>query len=54
MPASQTLLDAAGVALVLPSGDPDPGIVTETDVDGFIQAMARHRHPERETDPPAV
>ncbi len=54
MPASMTLLDAAGVALVLPSGDPDPGIVADAGVDAFIQAMAKHRHPERETDPPAV
>ena len=54
MPASSVLLDAAGVSLKLPKGDPDPGIVTKQGVEAFIEAIARHRHPERETDPPMV
>jgi catalase len=54
MPASRVLLDAAGVALTLPSGKPDPGIVVDAGVEAFMKAVARHRHPERETDPPAV
>ena len=54
MPASDALLQAAGVAPTLPSGEADPGIVQGTDVDAFIDAMAKHRHFERETDPPMV
>ncbi len=55
--AAQTLLDMAGVPTTTPTGDPDPGLVLadgEEGVDAFIAAIARHRHPERETDPPAV
>jgi catalase len=54
LPASTVLLDAAGVKLKLPLGDEDPGIVVGQDVAGFVNAIARHRHPERETDPPMV
>ena len=52
--AAQALLDSAGAAVLLASGEPDPGVlvcsaaqadVTATD---FIAALARHRHPERE------
>ena len=46
--------DAAGIDGTLPSGEADPGIVQGTDVDAFIEAMAKHRHFERETDPPMV
>jgi catalase len=56
--ASSTLLASAGISLTLPSGDVDPGLFvigTEDDAtDAFIEAIARHRHPERETDPPIV
>ncbi|MBA2305509.1 MAG: catalase, partial [Acidobacteria bacterium] len=53
------LLQACGVPLTLPNGDPDPGlVVTPADgrgyVDAFVQAIAKHRHFERETDPPRV
>ncbi len=54
------LLTAAGIPPQLPSGGDDPGIINGTAadsadaVDGFIRALARHRHFERETDPPAV
>ena len=54
MPASEALLKAAGLTPALPSGEADPGIVQGMDVDAFIAAMARHRHFERETDPPKV
>jgi catalase len=54
MPASRALLDAAGVSLTLPSGEADPGIVVGEGVEVFVKAIARHRHPERETDPPLV
>jgi catalase len=60
MPASSALLLKAQVPSALPSGDPDPGIVfgaTASDFEAFALAVARHRHPERETDhwclPPA-
>jgi catalase len=48
------------VPATLPSGDPDPGLirVTQEEVDSglerFVQAVAKHRHFERETDPPGV
>jgi catalase len=52
------LLDIAGVPRTLPSGQPDPGITTTADAasgaDALIKGLARHRHPERETDPPVV
>ncbi len=54
LPASVTLLEAAGASATLPSGEADPGVVQGGDVATFIAAMARHRHPERETDPPRV
>jgi catalase len=54
MPASRALLEAAGVSLTLPSGEADPGIVVGEGVEAFVKAIARHRHPERETDPPMV
>lgn len=54
LPASATLLEAAGASATLPSGEADPGVVAGGDVETFIAAMAKHRHPERETDPPRV
>jgi catalase len=53
------LLKAAGIPLTLPSGDPDPGLIrSDTDgaalVDAFVAALAKHRHFERETNPPRV
>jgi catalase len=56
---SAALLAQAGVSATLPGGGDDPGIVSVqgqggVDVDAFIRAVARHRHPERETDPPRV
>jgi catalase len=57
--ASQRLLDDAGVSTVLATGDDDPGVlVGEGAVDDiaarFIAAVAQHRHPMRESDPPMV
>ena len=58
MGASSLLLDQAGVTLELPGGQADSGIVVDggkgASVKTFIKALAAHRHPERETDPPAV
>ena len=58
--ASKALLDKAGVPVKLANGKPDPGLIVATAADpsaatkAFIKAIARHRHPERETDPPSV
>jgi catalase len=57
MPASSALMVQAQVPATLPSGEPDPGLFlgdSGQHFKAFIQAIARHRHPERETDPPAV
>lgn len=54
------LIESAGVKLVLPSGELDPGVLTFQDeiphdvLPQFIEAIAAHRHFERETDPPRV
>jgi len=58
--ASKALLDKVGITTTLPSGDADPGLLTPAGADAkamgtaFIEAVAKHRHPEREMDPPAV
>jgi len=56
---STELLDRAGIRLTLPSGEADPGLVTEKESgrafdQKFIDAIGRHRHPERDRDPPLV
>jgi len=57
---AQALLDEAGIPLMLPDGDADPGLVFGNDGDAtaalgaFVKAVAAHRHPQRETDPPRV
>ena len=55
---AQAWLQGAGVPLTLPDGGADPGLVLGAGaadaIDTFVQAVARHRHPERETDPPRV
>jgi catalase len=52
--ASRQLLDACGIE----TSSPDPGVIVASDVttatDGFIAAVAKHRHFDRETDPPRV
>jgi len=58
--AGAQLLEKAGVASTLPSGKPDPGVLVHQEetadevLPEFIKAIARHRHHERETDPPSV
>jgi len=58
MGASAVLLDQVGVPIDLADGRVDPGIVvddgTGEEVQKFSKALAAHRHPERETDPPMV
>jgi catalase len=56
---STQLLDQVGIASSLPSGETDPGLITERDAGSslakqFIAAVARHRHPERDRDPPLI
>ena len=59
--ASKALLDKAGVAATLASGGADPGVLLASGgkalaatAAAFIAAVAMHRHPEREIDPPPV
>ena len=67
---STMLLEAAGIPQSLPDGGIDPGLVVEGGVEtddpsaaprdsssaiqSFVTALARHRHFEREMDPPTV
>jgi catalase len=52
--AGRTLLEKAGID----GGKRDPGLLIDqpgkVDLEGFIHAVARHRHPERDQDPPPV
>jgi catalase len=53
------LLDKAGIPRTLPSGERDPGLLIaaasdDAVTDAFMRATAKHRHFERETDPPLV
>ena len=53
------LLPMFGISASLPTGDHDRGVLVELDASEatmalFIAAVAMHRHPARETDPPAV
>jgi len=56
--AGQALLAQAEVPLTLPDGEPDPGILLADAAQGgraadaFMAAVARHRHFERDADPP--
>ena len=57
---SRRLVAAAGLPTELPDGSPDPGLLLMDggDVDAalaaFVEAVAMHRHWDRETDPPRV
>jgi catalase len=58
--AGQDLVENAGVALTLATGEPDPGLLKFPDesvnkaLEKFIEAIAKHRHFAREMDPPSV
>ncbi len=58
--SSSLLLDKAGIAVQLPSGQEDPGLLVgsggdgATDIPAFIAAIGRHRHPVRDADPPPI
>jgi catalase len=58
---ARMLIDKAGIDADLVSGEPDRGLLlfegdnnVEAAVSAFIQALLKHRHFERETDPPRV
>jgi catalase len=57
---SSAVLEAAGIPPLLPDGTGDPGVLVVSSQDratvaeAFIRAIARHRHFERQLDPPAV
>jgi catalase len=55
---AKRLLEAANLPPALPNGKPDPGLLVadsaEQGVLQFIEAIAKHRHWERQTDPPRV
>jgi hypothetical protein len=57
---SPKILSKAGIPLILPSGDADPGLLIEgqegndANTQSFIAAIGRHRHVERDRDPPLV
>lgn len=53
------LVENAGAPTMLPSGKPDPGIITSRGtaaeaLPDFVRAIGMHRHHEREMDPPEV
>ena len=54
------LIENAGVPATLTSGEPDPGILRrdgadlQATIEAFIAALAKHRHPVRDADPPPV
>ena len=58
--AGRSLVENAGVPATLPSGDDDPGVLLFGDGEGesalsaFVEAIAKHRHFERQMDPPPV
>ena len=53
---SSAVMDKAGIPAQLFGGDADPGIVqgAANSAETFMAAVARHRHYERDTDPPRV
>ena len=57
--ASSMLLDKAGISPELPTGAEDPGLLVTASSEAldpqlFIAAVAQHRHPARDSDPPLV
>lgn len=56
----EALLAEAGIPDALPSGESDPGLLVRAADDpqgaleAFIPAVAKHRHFERQADPPHV
>jgi catalase len=57
---ARALLQAGGIPAELADGESDPGLLMyeardrDSAIQAFTQALAKHRHFERETDPPRV
>ncbi len=57
---AETLLSKLGISATLPSGEQDPGlIIAKNEVSAalaktFIAAVGKHRHTERDSDPPLI
>ena len=47
-------VDALTVKCLCRKHNSDLSVTDEAAIDAFIKGMAKHRHPERETDPPLV
>jgi catalase len=57
--ASSSLMVKAGISPQLPTGAEDPGLILAASSEAldpqiFITAVAQHRHPARDSDPPLV
>ena len=58
--SASRLIDKAGISQRLPDGSNDPGLLLvsgkagSNEINAFIKAVARHRHPERDMDPPLI
>jgi catalase len=58
--AGRKLVEDAGVPATLPSGESDPGVLLfdegaiRSALPAFVAAIAKHRHFERQVDPPPV
>jgi len=56
--ASQQLLTACGIEPLLPNGQPDSGLLVDAEgrvaADALVNALAKHRHFARDSDPPRV
>jgi catalase len=58
--ASEKLLRKAGIFENLPTGEQDPGLIVrssaevEAALEEFMGAIAKHRHPQRDCDPPLI
>ena len=56
--ASQQLLKACGIDPLLPNGQTDSGLLVDADgraaADAFVDALVKHRHFARDSDPPRV
>ena len=58
--ASSKLLQKAGIFENLPTGETDPGLIiapsaeADSAIDAFIAAIGKHRHPQRDSDPPLI
>lgn len=56
----RNLIEEAGLPAALPDGGADPGLLLRSDkefddaMDTFMAAVAKHRHFQRETDPPRI